>query len=236
MYQENWDKFYRRTYRLLGKKALWDVAPEASVALDFELFKEYLKPDLPIMDIGCGIGSQSQFLANFYTSVFGVDVANEAIKIAKKNSTTSNIQFDFLDLTQPLSDFANFEKRIPSNIYMRGVLHQIKEEHLLIFRQNLLQIMGKTGRMYIVEVADSIRSYADKSSEGFSKLPTQLRQTFISHLPPKGLSLENLNAYFPNSQFSILKSGETGLQTNIQFTDKQPVIIPAVYAILEKSK
>ena len=235
MYQKNWDKFYRRTYRLSGKKALWDVPPEASESQDFELFKKHLKSELSIIDIGCGIGSQSFFLAKHFKSVLGVDVAKEAIKIAKNNLVTPNVQFEVVDLTQPFSDFNTVEINLPCNIYMRGVLHQIKEEHLSNFQDNLLKVMDGSGRMYLVEVADSIHTYVDKLSTGFSQLPIQLRQTFISHLPPKGLSLNNLNDFFPTSQFKILKSGNTGLNTNIQLSDMKPIIIPAVYAVLEKA-
>jgi len=232
-YQTNWDQYYQRTYRLQKKKALWDVNSALAVEDDFRLFSPYFDSAMPIIDLGCGTGTQSVFLAKHYPKVLGVDVAAEAITVAKANIDEANIEFDTLDVT----DFKKAEQIHQvygdTNLYMRGVLHQILEEDLPSFRQTIKTLMGKNGKMYCIEVSDQIRTYFDKSEGNFSRLPKRMQQVFISNLPPKGLSIDRINTYFPAEEFDVKTSGDTKLNTNIQFSDQEPIFIPAVHVILE---
>ncbi|MCB0704768.1 MAG: class I SAM-dependent methyltransferase [Saprospiraceae bacterium] len=233
MYGKNWDQYYVRTYGSGKNKALWDVPVDQAIALDYQLFAKSLNPDLPIIDIGCGTGTQSVFLLNHYPRVLGVDVSAEAIKVARENHQIENLEFDILDVTDTAQARFISKKIGPANIYMRGVLHQILDQHLPAFRQTIQTLLGTSGTMYCIEVSDQIRAHFKQENEKFSSLPERLRQVFISNLPPKGLSVQTLPSFFPPQEFDILSSGEAKLNTNICYSDGEAIFIPAIFGLVK---
>ncbi len=235
MYGDNWNKYYKRTYTDSNKKALWDVPANEAIEEDFELFKDHFDKSLPVMDLGCGTGTQSLFLAEHYTNVLAVDVSSEAIGIANElhNQNKVQIKFEVLGATDTEKAIALHNELGDVNIYMRGVLHQIKESDIVKFQQVIKTLLGNRGSLYGIEVSNKIRDYFNASNEGFSKLPKRMQQVFISNLPPKGLSPENLFSYFPEHLFKVLKTGPSKLNTNLKFKNDEPIYIPAIYALLK---
>ena len=233
MYDNNWDQYYHMTYLVRKQKALWDVSPEQAVASDQKIFDPHFDRALKVLDLGCGTGGQSEYLSAHYDEVLGVDVSANAVALAREQVEKSNVSFDALDITQALEAFDIARLGGPFNIYMRGVLHQIKEKDIPTFQDNLSKLLGESGTLYAVEVGDSIRDHFSQAKGGFSKLPTRLRQVFISNLPPKGLSLTNIPDYFPAERFDVLQCGEAKLNTNLQYADEAPIYIPAVYVLLK---
>lgn len=234
MYGQNWDKYYQRTYRQMGTKALWDVPARLAAELDLPQLQAHFNPNLPVLDLGCGTGQQTSFLAKHFEQLIGVDVSAEAVKIANEDyPDPTNFSFSVLDVTnlagaqQLVKQYGNF------NVYMRGLLHQIKDADLADFREVMTTLLGQDGIFYCIEVGEEIRNYFENSSTDFSQLPVRMRQVFISNLPPRGLSLANLSHYFPVTQFHTLGSGESHLSTNLKFPNGLLINIPAVYAVIQ---
>ncbi|MBR9919593.1 MAG: class I SAM-dependent methyltransferase [Bacteroidetes bacterium] len=232
MYGKNWDQYYIRTYGS-KKKALWDVPAEEAVGTDYTYFSSHLPSDLPILDLGCGTGTQSVFLSKHFPRVLGVDVSAEAVRIAQSKQHPDNIEFGVLDITDEAAVAQISAKMGDLNIYMRGVLHQILDEHLPAFQSAVKKLLGNRGRMYCVEVSDGIRDHFRVENGKFSELPERLRQVFISNLPPKGVSLEKLNHFFPKAYFQVISSGDAKLQTNLKYAGGEAIYIPAVFTLLE---
>jgi 2-polyprenyl-3-methyl-5-hydroxy-6-metoxy-1,4-benzoquinol methylase len=67
--------------------------------LDFivNTIKELNKPDLKILDIGCGNGNISLALGSLGYNVTGVDIDQTSIENARKLNTFKNVKFDLLD-------------------------------------------------------------------------------------------------------------------------------------------
>ena len=234
MYDKNWDKYYHHTYKVLKKKALWDVSPEEAVEKDFETFEVHMDATLPMIDLGCGTGGQADYLSKKYKTIIAVDVSKEAIFVAEAENNNDRIVFDVLDITKPIENYNFLSAEKEYNIYMRGVLHQIKDEDIAIFQRNILKLLGEKGNMYCVEVADSIKEVLTKEQGDFSQLPKRMQQVFISNLPPRGLSLDNIYKYFSEDKFNIVLSGESFLNTNIKYSDNKSIKIPAIFALVTK--
>lgn len=66
-----------------------------------EMLNEYFKKAKNILDIGCGVGTLDFYLASKGKCVYGVDISEKAINMAKENSKmlhlSKNIQFSVLD-------------------------------------------------------------------------------------------------------------------------------------------
>jgi len=107
---------YKDRYR--AKKTPWDVG-----RADFNLVD--IVNRLPIgkgkaLDVGCGYGHNSIWLAQHGFSVTGVDVSEVALQQAKENASQNNVSCTFLSL-----DF--FEEDVPglpyNFIFDRGCFH-----------------------------------------------------------------------------------------------------------------
>lgn len=231
-YGRQWDQFYS-SIKLRGKRPLWDVEPEEAVAADYEFFAPHFDPYLPLIDVGCGTGIQTAYLAEKFELVVGIDVAASAIEEAHRCycHRGSNLRFELID--EGDEDFfpAIHRQLGDANIYMRGVMHQILDKDLQKFLEALVTLMGDTGRLFLVEVAENIRDYLSAGSGGFSDLPAIMRRTLTSHLPPRGVSLAHLASQFSIQGVEMLESGETSLVTNIRFRSQEPIRIPAVQGI-----
>lgn len=234
MYGKYWDQYYLNTYSKRKEKALWDVDADLAAALDLAAMQTYFQHPLPILDLGCGTGQQTAFLATKFERAVGVDVSSEAIKIAQKNYESQiNARFEVLDVTDTTGAVKLQQAEGYFNVYMRGLLHQIKEHDLPSFHQVMATLLGKHGRLFCVEVGTNIRAYFQQSSTPFSKLPARMQQVFLSNLPPRGLSTKNVQEYFPPDQFRILDHGEDALRTNLKFQDGSSIEIPAIFVAIE---
>lgn len=230
-YGARWDQFYRNFDAHGETLPLWDVPPAAASALDYARFREYLNPELPLVDLGCGTGRQTAFLAEKYPLAIGLDVSARAIELATLQYGRSGLEFQLLG--ERLEDFRQINHRLGDcNVYIRGVLHQIERSEFSYYREALILLMGTSGTLYFVEVADSIRAYLSGGSGSFSRLPGPIKRAFISNFPPQGLSLAGLPSTFPPHQFRVLAAGASELNTNIQFGADDPICIPAIYGVV----
>jgi len=233
-YGHYWDAFYKKTYKTKSGKALWDVSVELSIQEDFELFQAHFNNDLAVLDIGCGTGHQSQFLSVHYKKVLGVDVSPTAVEIANNRHQGPNLNFQTLDIVNKKECLDVHERYGDMNIYMRGVIHQVKEADHPQAIENLSLLMGRTGRMYFIEVLDNLRAHFSQATERFNELPKAIQDIFVSNLPPRGITLKQLPELFNSEEFKILDQGPGHLNTNLTLSNGLPVQIPAVYAVIAK--
>ncbi len=233
-YGQYWDAFYRKTYVQGARKALWDVPAALSVGRDLEIFKSAFLPGLPLLDIGCGTGEQARFLAAHYPKVVGADASPTAVALASAEPASGNLEFRVLDIADPEACAELHRLYGDMNLYMRGVLHQVDAAEHPQAVSNFSLLMGRSGRLYFIEVADNIRSYFAGAAHGFHELPKAVQEVFVSNLPPHGLNLEQLPRLFPAPEFQILASGESHLLTNLMLPRGEAVRIPAVYGLVGK--
>ena len=232
IYTTYWREFYRKTYVENSGKALWDIDPALSAGKDFLQFSEWMDLDLPLLDIGCGTGAPSAWLAGHFERVIGIDTAEEAVAIARENFPSNKIIFRSIDLAEKAACQALHDEFGDLNLYMRGVLHQIKPEHKATVVDNLASLMGRNGTFYFIEVAAQIRQYFQEASPEFHRLPKAVQAVFISNLPPEGVTLEDIPQIFPNERFQIMALGKDQLMTNLSLPDGIQITIPAVYSII----
>ena len=92
-----------------------------------------------ILELGCGFGNDSKFLAERGFNVTSIDISENAINISKENTKGLNIEFIlgdiFKDLPNHKFDF----------VYDRGFFHNYKNDYEKIFTliSNVLKTCGK---------------------------------------------------------------------------------------------
>ena len=232
-YKNQWDQFYASLPSQRDGRALWDVPPESAVGLDTEQFADYFPAHLPLVDFGCGTGTQAAYLKRDWDRVLGMDVSDKAIEMATRAHQLPGLSFIAIDEEDP-GMYGRLHRELGDmNVYVRGVLHQVLEADRPALVRSLKTLMGETGRLYFIEVASHIREYFSKGPDRFSELPPIMQRTFLSRLPPTGLSEQDIPEVFPPDEFRVLASGGARLYTNIQFRNQEPIHIPAVFGIVE---
>ncbi len=65
-------------------RAIWDSDPALSAAPHSELLLPHADPDRTIVDLGCGNGTQTRYLATRFARAVGVDLSHAAVEHARR--------------------------------------------------------------------------------------------------------------------------------------------------------
>ncbi|MFC4634277.1 class I SAM-dependent methyltransferase [Dokdonia ponticola] len=225
-----WDQLYRQ---LNASKipALWDVEPSRAVKKDFSLFKPYFNTSLHLIDIGCGTGTQTLYLSQHYNNITGIDVSKKAILSTSKPTNQLGLRFEVMDMLDTEACLKLHKKVGDSNIYMRGVLHQIPYIHRTSFVHNLKILLGQLGTIFMIETAPNIRDFISDLVQNHPEIPQTLENTLSSNFPPLGVSKKELLTWFPEEKYEFLSMQETSLKTNILVNSGHFIEIPAIYLL-----
>lgn len=127
-------------------------------------FKNYLKKDDLVLDIGCGIGQLAIDTAQNVKKVIGTDIDRKAIKIAResaKERLLTNIQFMIHDSNKKLP----FQDKYFDKIIANDILeHLIKREFAL---KEIKRVLKKDGYLFLVCDNPDTSWKKQKKSVGF---------------------------------------------------------------------
>lgn len=159
--------------------ALSDVYDKGSKLFINNSLKE--KPIKKILDIGCGQGSISRFLAEKYpkAQIIGVDISQEQLEIFQsENQKYENIQSIAVDITNESFDQETWDLLKSADlIYVRYLLLHLKEWE--VFFDNIYKLLNKDGQVIIEEPGFPWITYPD--SEILQKA-TAVSQEFLHSL------------------------------------------------------
>lgn len=100
------------------------------------------------IDLGCGTGNYSIYLASLGFEVTGVDNSSTAIKIAQQNAKKKGVKCDFF-VANVLGNL-NEAKSSFDFAYDWGLLHHIFPEQRRIYVKNVYQILTPKGKFLSV--------------------------------------------------------------------------------------
>jgi SAM-dependent methyltransferase len=225
----DWETYWKDIEKTgIGGQVFWDTDAEVASMEDFSRFREYMDPNLPILDLGCGNGRQTRFLAEHFEIVIGADVSPSAIELAISETTNKeNIEyrvFDAVDteLANKLhGDFGDM------NIYMRGVLHMIKRQDRANFILSLKILLGKKGTLYQIELAsESILHLRALPEDVFASIPKVARRV--------GFNFGEREKFYPDADWKVLAQGDGVTIRSIPLADGKVDPMPANYLILRR--
>jgi SAM-dependent methyltransferase len=93
-YVTSWERFWSTLSGTAGE-IFCDAAPAHAAQQDLGLFQGYADPQLPLLDLGCGNGTPTRFLAEHFAEVIGTEIAPTAVEIvqAKNRALTPRTVF-----------------------------------------------------------------------------------------------------------------------------------------------
>src|SRR5690242_4018994 len=96
-YRQAWEGFWAEVPDEPGA-VFWDSEPALAAGLQLPLFSPHLTdPELPLVDLGCGNGTQTRFLAGRFPRVVGADIAAAAIEHARHADPGGRAAYRVLD-------------------------------------------------------------------------------------------------------------------------------------------
>ncbi|SFW75484.1 Methyltransferase domain-containing protein [Amycolatopsis australiensis] len=213
--------------------AFWDCEPADGAAAHAELFKAHFDPQLPLVDLGCGNGTQTKYLAGLYDRVVGVDIAEAALKRARAENPAANVAYELLDVLDDAAVRAFHERHGDVNIYLSGVIHQLPVDRRVACTRNLAVLAGTRGCVFDQELTPASYTYMQRLiADPANDLPKLERVSiyFGIGLQPAAGEAE-LETVYEQAGFTITEGGELRLRTTETLADGANLDLPTHYVI-----
>jgi len=106
-----------------------------------------IKPGARVLEVGCGAGTDSIYLARAGVRVTGWDISRTAIDLAREAARTAGVQVSFqrVDIFSPMVPRTNVDAVID-----RGCLHNIPHEQWSEFSRRVYRFLNKGDGLYFV--------------------------------------------------------------------------------------
>lgn len=230
-YLTSWESYWSS---LTGEpdEIFWDVSPTEASQKDLQLFQDSIDSRLPLVDLGCGNGTQARFLANYFPTVIGTDISPTALEIARTQNSAPNISYRSLNLVRPEQAQSLHREIGDANLYIRGVLHQLAPDEQPIAVQSIEHLLGTKGKLYFIELSSAAIPYMNNLAERYGK-PPNLQRVFERGMIPGRLNEKELETLFPSDRFVLLDRGESGVRTLYRLPNGDVAEVPGFYAVLQ---
>ena len=149
-----------------------------------------------ILEIGCGTGKNTSFLAQIGESIYAVDFSQRMIEKAKEKVRAENVRFSMMDITQRW----NFEDQSFDLIVCNLVLEHIQDLSFVFSEAS--RTLKEKGRFFINEL-HPFKQYEGKKARFYRDEETIEVEAFVHHISDfynpartNGLTLVKLNEYW----------------------------------------
>lgn len=239
-YPHQWDSYWRSVQATgRGGEVLWDNVPERASAEDLQRFAVHLDSTLPLVDLGCGNGRQSRFLARHFPRVIGVDVAPAAVALARREAAAEGLAIDYrvLDATRLDEARALHAELGDANVYIRGVLHVIAAADRCRFAESLEILLGERGVLYDIELMPgALVLFRRLPGDSPSGLPRLVHNVVRHGVRPHGFDLRQRRRYFPDDRWRVLDQGSEVTINTVPLHPGGESLVPACYMILRPQR
>lgn len=228
---------YWRGIRTTGRSGdvLWDSDSQVERAQYSDAVVAHFDPALPIVDVGCGNGTHTRWLAGLFPTVLGIDVSRGAVEIASREAEgIPNADFMVLDAAGAGAGDLLLERLGPANVFVRGVLHVLKPDKQAAMAANLRSVVGESGRVLLAETnfrGNSLDYLAELGATRRS-MPRQLQRA-LENLPRPGhFGARERSSVFPDSDWQLIADGPVNIEVVPMNSGGLAQWVPGYYALL----
>ncbi|MGW5735802.1 MULTISPECIES: class I SAM-dependent methyltransferase [Streptomyces] len=231
-YREAWEGFWRDAPGEEGA-VFWDSEPALTVGIHLALFEPHLAAaGLPLVDLGCGNGTQTRFLADRYPRVLGADLSAAALRHARHADPAGQVEFRQVDAAEKAEAEQLHAELGDVNVYVRGVLHQCDPDDRQPLVDGIAALLGERGRAFVVELAEAagvvLRGLA-RSPEG---PPPKLAPVFAHGIAPGEVADAAIPRYVTEAGLTVLAAGELPLTTTEFTPDGTRIELPSRWLVV----
>ncbi|MGW9206199.1 class I SAM-dependent methyltransferase [Embleya sp. NPDC055664] len=230
-YMRAWEGFWAENTGEPGA-AFWDADAALTAAPHTELLAAHADPTLPIVDLGCGNGTQTRYLAGQFPRAVGVDLSPSAVAHARRADRDAVAEFEQLDLTD-LAEVRGLGDRLgEANVYLRAVLHQSDPADRAPVATAVALLLGRRGRGFVIEPTAAAKEVLRQVAERPGGTPEKLRQVRKHNLRPAEVAPGELPDLLRGAGLEILDQGRTDLVMSERHPDLSPVTLPADWFVV----
>ncbi|MEN1889122.1 class I SAM-dependent methyltransferase [Streptomyces mirabilis] len=212
-YREAWEGFWGEAPDEQGA-VFWDADPALTAGVHLALFEPYLSAhDLPVVDVGCGNGTQTRFLADRFRHVVGADLSAAALEHARLADPAGQATYRLLDAAEKTEAQTLHAELGDANVYMRGVLHQCEPDDRQPLVDALATLVGERGRVFLVELSEAARPILMGLARSSDGPPPKLAPIFRHGIAPGEVSDDAVPDHLRAAGLTVLASGELPLVT-----------------------
>ncbi|MFE6666065.1 methyltransferase domain-containing protein [Streptomyces sp. NPDC057697] len=230
-YRQAWEGYWSATSDTPGE-AIWDSEPLLTSAPHAELLLPHADTSLPVVDLGCGNGTQTRYLATCFRRAIGVDLSHAAIAHARRADPGGVAEFAQLDLVDAAAVAALHERTGDTNVYMRAVIHQSEPEARAAVAAAVATLLGERGRAFVVEPTPASKDVLQQVAQGPDGPPEKLRRVLDHGLKPASASEEEVRRLLRDAGLATLADGATALAQTEYLPDGTRVALPARWFVL----
>ncbi|MFI9227273.1 methyltransferase domain-containing protein [Streptomyces rimosus] len=229
-YLRAWEGFWRDAPAGEGE-VFWDSDPSLTAELHLPLFAGHFDAALPVVDLGCGNGTQTRFLAGRYPRAIGVDLSAAAVAHARADDPSGVAEYRCLDASDPASVRALHGELGEVNVYLRGVLHQCASEDRPRIVANIATLLGRRGRIFAVEPAEASRDVFASLAQGPGGPPGKLRAVLAHGIAPGEMADSVVPELLAAYGLRVLGTGRLPLLTTEYRADGSRIEIPTNWLV-----
>ncbi|MGW4031488.1 class I SAM-dependent methyltransferase [Streptomyces sp. NPDC004838] len=244
-YRDAWEGFWGEASGRPGE-VFWDAEPALTAGLHLALYEPLVDaPSLTLLDLGCGNGTQTRFLADRFPKVMGVDLSAAAIELAadqekasarRGNAPSGEIRFRQLDAVDPDAVARLHEELGDCNVYMRGVLHQSDTKDRQPLADTIAALVGERGCAFVVELAETAGARLAELAESPAGPPAKLRPVFRHGIVPGAVADSDTADFFRTAGLTVLASGDLPLMTTEYEADGSRIELPSNWMVLSRER
>jgi SAM-dependent methyltransferase len=229
-YEQAWERFWQDAPDGTGG-VFWDADPSVTAAVHLPHFAAHFDPGLPLVDLGCGNGTQTRYLAGHYPRVVGVDLARAAVARARHDDPHGLAGYEQLDGVDAEAVARLHAELGDANVYMRGVLHQCRATDRAALVAGIAALTGERGRVFAVELAEAAKGVLAGLAAGPQGPPLKLRAVFAHGIAPGEVADAAVPGYFHEAGLTVLAEGEQPLVTAEFTEDGTPIEVPSKWLV-----
>ncbi|WP_432029384.1 class I SAM-dependent methyltransferase [Streptomyces sp. 1222.5] len=230
-YRNAWESYWSETSEGRGE-AIWDADPSLSAGPHSALLLPHADPARTIVDLGCGNGTQTRYLATRFARAVGVDLSHAAVEHARRAENAGTVEFQQLDLTDTGAVRALHERLGDSNVYMRAVIHQSEPAARPAVAAAVAEIIGAEGRAFVVELTSGSRDVLQRAASDPGGPGPKLQRVFHHGLKPADADDAEIPRLLTEAGLKILAEGETALPQTENLADGTRIDLPAHWFVL----
>ncbi|MFJ3303988.1 class I SAM-dependent methyltransferase [Streptomyces sp. NPDC086549] len=235
-YREAWEGFWSEAPDEQGA-VFWDAEPALTAGRHLALFEPHLTdPGLPLIDLGCGNGTQTRFLADRYPHVVGADIAAAALDHARHADPAGQAAYRLLNATEKTETETLHAELGDANVYMRGVLHQCEPDDRQPLVDGIAALVGERGRAFLVELSEAARPVLLGLAQGPSGPPPKLAPIFRHGIAPGEVADEAVPEYLRAAGLTVLANGELPLTTTEFGPDGARIELPSKWLVAGRAR
>ncbi|GCD47963.1 methyltransferase domain-containing protein [Streptomyces paromomycinus] len=226
-YRAAWESYWRDTSDAPGA-AIFDCAAELAAGHHLPLLAPFADVTLPVVDLGCGTGTQTRHLARHFPLAVGVDLAEAAVAHARRADTEGAARFEQLDATDQDAVRRLHQRLGDANVYLRAVIHQSEPDA----RPAIATLIGDRGRAFVVELLAGAKDVLSQAAQGADGPPPKLAGIFAHGLTPAATEDAAVPGFFRDLGVPVLDHGEIDLVMTEHRADGVRIDLPAQWMVL----